>query len=248
MSRAAVNEPSEYEKNIMLRIQENMAKMRSLFPDGPSLEANLGIANPRPKRASRTKRESTPQTPTRRNPKRKARQDRDDELWDEEDIEDEDQDENNNDRLIVKLWPGLRTKQTPKSRRKPTVPRSPVEITEDDLVLVATTTIEKNYDSVNGTTCHQCRQKTDDLKTTCKSKDCFGVRGQFCGPCLRNRYGEDAKVAIMDDKWICPPCRGECNCSFCMNRKGRRATGIMIHIAKEKGYNSVKDYLAAERC
>ena len=31
---------------------------------------------------------------------------------------------------------------------------------------------------VKGTTCHQCRQKTRDLKTTCHNENCSGVRGQ----------------------------------------------------------------------
>merc|ERR1712082_596273 len=39
-----------------------------------------------------------------------------------------------------------------------------------------------------GTTCHQCRQKTVDMKTICRSGECIGVRGQFCGRCLENRY------------------------------------------------------------
>ena len=29
-----------------------------------------------------------------------------------------------------------------------------------------------------GTTCHQCRQKTIDLKTVCHNKNCCGTRGQ----------------------------------------------------------------------
>ena len=111
------------------------------------------------------------------------------------------------------------------------------------LNLVAERVADKNYDPVNGTTCHQCRQKTDDLKTACRSKSCFGVRGQFCGPCLRNRYGEDAKQALMDPDCHCPPCRGICNCSFCMKKRGRRCTGIMIHLAKERGYEDVKSFL-----
>ena len=116
-------------------------------------------------------------------------------------------------------------------------------VTTEDLILVAMRTSEKTYDSENGTTCHQCRQKTDDLKTVCRSESCFGVRGQFCGPCLKNRYGEDAKKAIMDPEWMCPPCRGICNCSFCMKKRGRRATGIMIHLAKDQGFNDVKSFL-----
>lgn len=49
-----------------------------------------------------------------------------------------------------------------------------------------------------GNTCHQCRQKTIDTKTVCRNQSCGGVRGQFCGPCLRNRYGEDVRSALLD--------------------------------------------------
>lgn len=49
-----------------------------------------------------------------------------------------------------------------------------------------------------GNTCHQCRQKTIDTKTVCRNRSCGGVRGQFCGPCLRNRYGEDVRSALLD--------------------------------------------------
>ncbi|MBZ3875862.1 Cell division cycle-associated 7-like protein [Sciurus carolinensis] len=43
--------------------------------------------------------------------------------------------------------------------------------------------------------------------------------------------------------WMCPPCRGICNCSYCRKRDGRCATGILIHLAKFYGYNNVKEYL-----
>ncbi|XP_003382727.2 PREDICTED: cell division cycle-associated 7-like protein [Amphimedon queenslandica] len=101
----------------------------------------------------------------------------------------------------------------------------------------------KIYDRINGTTCHQCRQKTIDQKTVCHNKYCNGVRGQFCGPCLKNRYGEDIRECLVDKTWVCPPCRGKCNCSFCLPKKGCPPTGIMIHIAKEAGYDSVQEYL-----
>lgn len=52
--------------------------------------------------------------------------------------------------------------------------------------------------SPQGNTCHQCRQKTIDTKTVCRNQSCGGVRGQFCGPCLRNRYGEDVRSALLD--------------------------------------------------
>ncbi|XP_027727909.1 cell division cycle-associated 7-like protein isoform X3 [Vombatus ursinus] len=117
------------------------------------------------------------------------------------------------------------------------------EITEDDLENIAVTVRDKIYDKVLGNTCHQCRQKTIDTKTVCRNLDCGGVRGQFCGPCLRNRYGEDVRSALLDPDWVCPPCRGICNCSYCRRRDGRCATGILIHLAKFYGYNNVKEYL-----
>ncbi|KAF6085518.1 cell division cycle associated 7 like [Phyllostomus discolor] len=121
--------------------------------------------------------------------------------------------------------------------------RAVEDITEEDLGNVALTVRDKIYDKVLGNTCHQCRQKTIDTKTVCRNQSCGGVRGQFCGPCLRNRYGEDVRAALLDPNWICPPCRGICNCSYCRRRDGRCATGILIHLAKFYGYNNVKEYL-----
>merc|ERR1711915_1063017 len=102
----------------------------------------------------------------------------------------------------------------------------------------------KTYNTKIGTSCHQCRQKTIDTKTVCRSGDCQGVRGQFCGICLKNRYGEDAKEALLDPNWKCPPCRNFCNCSICRNRKGKGATGILIQLAQSKGFDNVAAYLA----
>ncbi|KAM4687695.1 cell division cycle-associated 7-like protein [Discoglossus pictus] len=120
----------------------------------------------------------------------------------------------------------------------------PVEdITEEELENVAVTVKDKIYDKIVGSTCHQCRQKTVDTKTVCRNLGCGGVRGQFCGPCLRNRYGEDVRAALLDPDWICPPCREICNCSYCRKRDGRCATGMLIHLAKFYGYDNVKEYL-----
>lgn len=49
-----------------------------------------------------------------------------------------------------------------------------------------------------GSSCHQCRQKTLDTKTVCRSGVCVGAKGQFCGPCLKNRYGEDVRAVLLD--------------------------------------------------
>ncbi|XP_077124830.1 cell division cycle-associated 7-like protein [Ranitomeya variabilis] len=121
--------------------------------------------------------------------------------------------------------------------------RAVEDITEEELDNVAVTVKDKIYDKILGSTCHQCRQKTKDTKTFCRYPGCGGVRGQFCGPCLRNRYGEDVREALLDPDWICPPCRDICNCSYCRKRDGRCATGMLIHLAKFSGYDNVKEYL-----
>lgn len=138
----------------------------------------------------------------------------------------------------------------PTIKRKPRANRAikePFEITEQDLIRVAEHVSDKKYDNYYGTTCHQCRQKTDDQKTICHADNCFGVRGQFCGPCLKNRYGEDAKASLKNPEWICPPCRGICNCSFCRKKAGKCSTGILIHLAREHGYKDVNAYLESFR-
>ncbi|KAJ8550072.1 hypothetical protein K7X08_033779 [Anisodus acutangulus] len=100
------------------------------------------------------------------------------------------------------------------------------------------------YDSFNGKTCHQCRQKTRDYTAGCKSmrnnKPC---PLHLCHKCLLNRYGEKAdEVSLLED-WKCPKCRGICNCSFCMKRRGCQPTGQLVKTAKATGYSSVSDML-----
>ncbi|CAK8673202.1 unnamed protein product [Clavelina lepadiformis] len=122
----------------------------------------------------------------------------------------------------------------------------PVEdVTREMLNNIAQHSVGKHYDAINGTSCHQCRQKTIDTKSCCRSKDCVGVRGQFCGPCLKNRYGELVEDALLDPEWKCPVCRDFCNCSICRNRNGKCPTGILIGLARQHGHSNVKDYLDA---
>lgn len=125
----------------------------------------------------------------------------------------------------------------------PHVVRPVEEVTEWELERICTNVREKVYNSSTGSTCHQCRQKTTDTKTNCRNPECVGVRGQFCGPCLRNRYGEEVRDALLDPEWLCPPCRGICNCSFCRAREGRCATGVLVYLAKYHGYDNVHAYL-----
>merc|ERR1712062_279241 len=121
----------------------------------------------------------------------------------------------------------------------------PEDVTEAMLNKICQRFGEKVYNQTIGTSCHQCRQKTTNTKTICRSGNCVGVRGQFCGRCLEIRYGEDCAEALMNPTWACPPCRGFCNCSICRNRKGKGATGILIQLAQAKGYDNVAAYLKA---
>ncbi|KAG8000662.1 Cell division cycle-associated protein 7 [Nibea albiflora] len=125
----------------------------------------------------------------------------------------------------------------------PHVVRPVDEITELELDRICHNVREKVYNSSTGSTCHQCRQKTIDTKTNCRNPECVGVRGQFCGPCLRNRYGEEVRDALLNPDWQCPPCRGICNCSFCRARDGRCATGVLVYLAKYHGFDNVHAYL-----
>lgn len=118
----------------------------------------------------------------------------------------------------------------------------PEDITDADIGNIWYASHGKTYD-INGTTCHQCRQKTRDMKSICRGNECSGVRGQFCGFCLKRRYGEDVAEVLRDPDWICPPCRNICNCSICRRRKGKLPTGILVPYALDNGYDSVKEFL-----
>ncbi|XP_069960221.1 MYND-type zinc finger-containing chromatin reader ZMYND8-like isoform X4 [Cherax quadricarinatus] len=134
-------------------------------------------------------------------------------------------------------------KSTPCVRRKIEHILKPEEVTEEMLNRVATKPKEKTHDQENGTSCHQCRQKTSDTKTICRSGKCVGLRGFFCGPCLRTRYGEDARKALLDPDWCCPVCRGICNCSLCRKAFGQQAVGQIVQRLGKMGYSSVQQYL-----
>ncbi|PHU24885.1 hypothetical protein BC332_03217 [Capsicum chinense] len=100
------------------------------------------------------------------------------------------------------------------------------------------------YDSVQGKTCHQCRQKTMDFMVGCKNmgkdKPC---PMHLCHKCLLNRYGEIAEEVSLLEDWKCPKCRDICNCSLCMKKRGCEPTGQLVRTAKATGYSSVSDLL-----
>ncbi|XP_042493993.1 cell division cycle-associated protein 7-like isoform X2 [Macadamia integrifolia] len=97
------------------------------------------------------------------------------------------------------------------------------------------------YDSIKGKSCHQCRQKTLGHHTHCSK--CNLGQGQFCGDCLYMRYGENVLEANQNPNWICPVCRGICNCSLCRLSKGWVPTGSLYRKVSRSGYKSVAHYL-----
>ncbi|WJX70807.1 hypothetical protein P8452_54875 [Trifolium repens] len=101
------------------------------------------------------------------------------------------------------------------------------------------------YDSENGKTCHQCRQKTRDFSAGCKNpRDGKPCLIRFCHKCLLNRYGEKAEEVDLLNDWNCPKCKGICNCSACMKKRGQQPTGLLVRTAKASGFNSVSEMLS----
>ncbi|UZJ54427.1 hypothetical protein CBS101457_003747 [Exobasidium rhododendri] len=106
-----------------------------------------------------------------------------------------------------------------------------------------------------GTTCHQCRRKTDDEKMRCR----FHENGKvcplyWCKRCLGVRYAIewDAESRTFQ----CPRCSAYCNCSICLRKAGLTRfvpesvnTGLAKLLQDEKGnriYASVKHYIEAK--
>jgi hypothetical protein len=54
----------------------------------------------------------------------------------------------------------------------------PEDVTVAMLNRVSYSSTNKVYCTRTGTSCHQCRQKTKDMKTRCRSGFCAGVRGK----------------------------------------------------------------------
>ncbi|KAL1536901.1 hypothetical protein AAHA92_29477 [Salvia divinorum] len=102
-------------------------------------------------------------------------------------------------------------------------------------------------ESGDGVHCHQCRQKTRVSAAACKNhmknKPCLV---KICSKCLLNRYGEKVEDVASFEEWMCPKCRGICNCSVCMKRRGHQPTGALTNTAKATGFSSVTEMLIAE--
>ncbi|KAF4073730.1 hypothetical protein AMELA_G00246740 [Ameiurus melas] len=187
-------------------IQENKAMLAKLFADLTSLPVLSQKTTPvKKKQQSQRKRTSEVQS-ERRNPSRKARPPEHFGLEQEPVVAAAKPRKSVEFDLkkLMEIDEELRVnRDTPrrKSRKRSSV-RMPEDITEEELDNVADRAKDKILDKENGSTCHQCRQKTLDTKTECRNPYCQGVKGQFCGPCLRNRYGEDVRTALLDPEYL----------------------------------------------
>uniref|UniRef100_A0A8C0QMT7 Zinc-finger domain-containing protein n=1 Tax=Canis lupus familiaris TaxID=9615 RepID=A0A8C0QMT7_CANLF len=242
-----------------LNIKQNKAMLAKLMSELESFPGSFPGRRslPGPSSQSKTPRRRTfPGVASRRNPERRARpltRSRSRILGSLSALPTEEEEEEEEDKYML-----VRKRKTvdnymneddmPRSRctgsmTLPHIIRPVEEITEEELENICNNSREKIYNRTLGSTCHQCRQKTIDTKTNCRNPECWGVRGQFCGPCLRNRYGEEVKDALLDPNWHCPPCRRICNCSFCRQRDGRCATGVLVYLAKYHGFGNMHAYL-----
>ncbi|XP_033831422.1 cell division cycle-associated 7-like protein [Periophthalmus magnuspinnatus] len=233
-------------------IQENKAMLAKLFADLSYMAVLTPPPTPQKKKSTLEKekpkkRKFAPDTGSeRRNPSRKARPP--EKITVEEDLEPVIRKRHRRVdlRALVEVDEERATekvKRRKSSKRCQYYVRSVDEITEEELDNIAYRSKDKIWDKENGSSCHQCRQKTLDTKSVCRSGFCTGVKGQFCGPCLNNRYGEDVRTALLDPTWSCPICRGMCNCSLCRKKEGRCATGILVQQARFNGHGNVHEYL-----
>ncbi|KAG2386616.1 hypothetical protein C9374_002360 [Naegleria lovaniensis] len=171
--------------------------------------------------------------------------------------EDEDYDldnnseKNTNSEYLSESSEELRHKKT-KSKKKSGTKNSDFKSTKHEKKSSKSTKKTSNngkvYDSVKGTTCHQCKQKTMDLKSSCKSCHSSPMssstnRGSFCESCLKNRYGEELGEVVKNPDWKCPICRGICNCSNCRRKAGKNPISITTREALKSGYQSVHEML-----
>ncbi|ERE71980.1 cell division cycle-associated protein 7 [Cricetulus griseus] len=244
-----------------LNVKQNkamLAKLMSELESFPGLfSGRHSLPGHRSKDSKPPRRRTFPGVASRRNPERRARpitRSRSRILGSlgalptEEEEEEEEEDKYMLVRRRKSVDGYMNDDDMPRSRRPgsmtlPHIIRPVEEVTEEEIKNICSNSREKIYNRSLGSTCHQCRQKTIDTKTNCRNPDCWGIRGQFCGPCLRNRYGEEVKDALLDPNWHCPPCRGICNCSFCRQRDGRCATGVLVYLAKYHGFGNVHAYL-----
>ena len=204
MPGAMKTELSEYEKLRMGNIKDRQEMLAALMADFADFKKDSGLG-PKTGGVKRKRREKIDFNPdqlrrsTRQSIKPEDREKLGSERWDVDTgsrhrLAEEYSDYDSDDYEIYEKRSGGATKKVGRGRgnlsKDPNVDvLMPEDITETMLSKVADRFGQKVYNQEIGTSCHQCRQKTVDMKTVCRSGRCLGVRGQFCGRCLEIRSG-----------------------------------------------------------
>ncbi|XP_048140089.1 uncharacterized protein LOC115740199 [Rhodamnia argentea] len=68
-------------------------------------------------------------------------------------------------------------------------------------------------------------------------------RDSFVEIVMYIRYGEHVLEARQNSNWLCPVCRGICNCSLCRQAKGWPPTGPLYKKVSKLGFKSAAHYL-----
>lgn len=108
------------------------------------------------------------------------------------------------------------------------------------------TVLPKPRDLLLDVTCHQCGERTADPKIRCTQ--CYSATGHLCGPCLQLRYGENLAEVLRGlesgkGSWVCPACRGICNCAKCRERMGYPPASLLLSEYDPAKHASVAHYL-----
>ncbi|KAK6128530.1 hypothetical protein DH2020_037739 [Rehmannia glutinosa] len=102
------------------------------------------------------------------------------------------------------------------------------------------------YDSVNGKTCHLVSSLFSFYAIDARLANAVLASLLYSYYHFQLRYGEKAEEVAALGEWSCPKCRGICNCSVCMKKRGHQPTGILINTAKATGFSSVSEMLLNE--
>ena len=98
----------------------------------------------------------------------------------------------------------------------------PENVTSEMLQNIAKHSRNQVYCKDFGTACHECRQKTLDQKTICRSGQCSAGKGHICGPCLYRHHGQKAEEALLNKDWWCPHCLNNCPSSLCKQKNSAK--------------------------
>uniref|UniRef100_A0A8D0HMI3 Zinc-finger domain-containing protein n=1 Tax=Sphenodon punctatus TaxID=8508 RepID=A0A8D0HMI3_SPHPU len=205
---------SKFLEKRALKIKENkamLAKLMAELKSVPGIFPGNGTLSPAsPARPKQVPRKFSPKSALRRNPDRNSRpHTRSRSLIDGPPSALPDKEEEDRYSLVRrKISDKYADEEMQRARRGrpgaltlPHIVRPVEEIMEEELDKISESARDKVYNRATGSPCLQSRQKTIDTKTNCRNQDCVGVRGQFCGPWLRNRYGEDVRTALLDPNW-----------------------------------------------